>query len=159
MVDRRRVLRCRPDLAFDEHGTTAMIRDHMAALGIAETLRPTETGGIFTMEGGRPGRSVVLRGDIDGLPVQEDEARAVHSDVEGVMHACGHDVHVASMLGAASLLASRREDLPGRYIFLFQPAEEALCGARAMLEGGALTVMEDARLVGFHVTSQLPTGF
>ena len=131
----------------------------MASLGIEEALRTTETGGIFAMEGGRPGRSVVLRGDIDALPVQEDEARAVHSEVEGVMHACGHDVHVASLLGAASVLASRREDLPGRYVFLFQPAEEALCGAKAMLEGGALTVMEGARLVGFHVTSQLPTGF
>jgi len=159
MVDRRRALHRRPELAFAEHETTAMIRDHMTALGIAETLRTTETGGIFTMEGGRPGRSVVLRGDIDGLPVQEDEARAVHSEVEGVMHACGHDVHVASMLGAASLLAARREALPGRYVFLFQPAEEALCGAKAMLEGGALTAMEDSRLVGFHVTSQLPAGF
>jgi len=159
MVDRRRALHRRPELAFAEHETTAMIRDHMTALGIAETLRTTETGGIFTMEGGRPGRSVVLRGDIDGLPVQEDEARAVHSEVEGVMHACGHDVHVASMLGAASLLAARREELPGRYVFLFQPAEEALCGAKAMLEGGALTAMEDSRLVGFHVTSQLPAGF
>ena len=159
MVDRRRALHRRPELAFAEHETTAMIRDHMTALGIAETLRTTETGGIFTMEGGRPGRSVVLRGDIDGLPVQEDEARAVHSEVEGVMHACGHDVHVASILGAASLLAARREALPGRYVFLFQPAEEALCGAKAMLEGGALTAMEDSRLVGFHVTSQLPAGF
>jgi amidohydrolase len=159
MVDRRRALHRRPELAFAEHETTAMIRDHMAALGIPETLRTTETGGIFTMEGGRPGRSVVLRGDIDGLPVQEDEARAVHSEVEGVMHACGHDVHAASMLGAATLLAARREELPGRYVFLFQPAEEALCGAKAMLEGGALTAMEDSRLVGFHVTSQLPSGF
>jgi amidohydrolase len=159
MVDRRRALHRRPELAFAEHETTAMIRDHMATLGIPETLRTTETGGIFTMEGGRPGRSVVLRGDIDGLPVQEDEARAVHSEVEGVMHACGHDVHVASLMGAASLLAARREDLPGRYVFLFQPAEEALCGAKAMLERGALTAMEGSRLVGFHVTSQLPSGF
>src|SRR6202050_4012409 len=145
MVDRRRALHRRPELAFAEHETTEIIRDHMAALGIPETLRTTEPGAICTMEGGRPGRSVVLRGDIDGLPVQEDEARAVHSEVEGVMHACGHDVHVASMLGAASLLAARREDLPGRYVFLFQPAEEALSGAKAMLEGGALTAMEDAR--------------
>ena len=159
MVDLRRALHRRPELAFAEHETTALIRDHMASLGIEEALRTTETGGIFAMEGGRPGRSVVLRGDIDGLPVQEDEARAVHSEVEGVMHACGHDVHVASMLGAASLLAARREDLPGRYVFLFQPAEEALCGAKAMLERGALTTMEGSRLVGFHVTSQVPSGF
>jgi amidohydrolase len=159
MVDQRRLLHRQPELAFAEHETTALIRGHMAALGIEEALRTTETGGIFAMEGGRPGRSVVIRGDIDALPVQEDEARAVHSEVEGLMHACGHDIHVASVLGAASVLASRREELPGRYIFLFQPAEEALCGAKAMLEGGALTVMQDARLVGFHVTSQLPTGF
>src|SRR3984957_5213646 len=159
MVDVRHTLHRRPELSFAEHKTTAVIRDHMASLGIPETLRTTETGGIFTMEGGRPGRSVVLRGDIDGLPVQEDEAPPVHSEVEGVMHACGHDVHVASMLGAASLLAARRDDLPGRYIFLFQPAEEALCGAKAMLERGALTAMEGARLVGVHVTSALPSGF
>ncbi len=159
MVDRRRTLHRRPELAFAEHETTALIRDHMEALGIGESLRVTETGGLFTMEGGRPGRTVVLRGDIDGLPVHEDEARQVHSEIDGVMHACGHDVHVAAMLGAASLLAARRDDLPGRYVFMFQPAEEALDGARRMLEGGALTVMEDARLVGFHVTSQLPSGF
>jgi amidohydrolase len=159
MVDKRRAVHRRPELAFAEHDTTAMIRDHMASLGIEEALRVTETGGIFAMEGGRPGRSVVLRGDIDALPVQEDRARAVHSEVEGVMHACGHDVHIASLLGAASVLAARREDLPGRYIFLFQPAEEALCGAKSMLEGGALTTMEGSRLVGFHVTSQVPSGF
>jgi amidohydrolase len=159
MVDKRRALHRLPELSFEEHRTTALIRDHMASLGIPEALRTTETGGIFTMEGGRPGRSVVLRGDIDALPVQEDEARPVHSDVEGVMHACGHDVHVASLLGTASLLAARREDLPGRYIFLFQPGEEALCGAKAMLEGGALTAMEGSNLVGFHVTSVLPSGF
>ena len=159
MVDLRRALHRRPELAFAEHETTALIREHMASLGIEEALRTTETGGIFAMEGGRPGRSVVLRGDIDGLPVQEDGARAVHSEVEGVMHACGHDVHVASLLGAASLLAARREDLPGRYVFLFQPAEEALCGAKTMLERGALTAMEGSRLVGFHVTSQAPSGF
>jgi amidohydrolase len=158
MVDLRRAVHRRPELAFAEHDTTALIRDHMAALGIAESLRTTDTGGIFTMDGGRPGRTVVLRGDIDALPVQEDEARVGHSEVEGLMHACGHDVHVGSLLGAASLLASRREDLPGRYIFLFQPGEEALCGAKAMVEGGALSVMEGARLIGFHVTSVIPTG-
>jgi amidohydrolase len=158
MVDVRRAVHRRPELAFDEHRTTALIRDHMASLGIDEALRVTETGGIFAMDGGRPGQTVVLRGDIDALPVQEPSARPWGSEVEGLMHACGHDVHVGSVLGAASVLASRRDDLPGRYIFLFQPGEEALCGGKAMVEGGALTVMEGARLVGFHVTSVIPTG-
>jgi amidohydrolase len=158
MVDMRRAVHRRPELAFNEHSTTTLIRDHMASLGIEELLRATETGGIFAFEGGRPGRTVVLRGDIDALPVQEPSWRPGGSEVEGLMHACGHDVHVGSVLGAASVLASRREELPGRYIFLFQPGEEALCGGKAMVEGGALTVMQGARLVGFHVTSVIPTG-
>jgi amidohydrolase len=158
MVDVRRALHRRPELSMEEHFTTKVIRDHMKALGIDEAIRTSETGGVFAMEGGRPGRTVVVRGDIDGLPVQEDAGRVVHSEVDGVMHACGHDVHVASVLGAASVLASRREDLPGRYVFVLQPGEEALCGAKTMLEGGALSVMEGGRLTGFHVTSLLPTG-
>jgi amidohydrolase len=130
----------------------------MAAFEIGELGRVTATGGIFALDGGLPGRSVVLRADIDALPIHEDAATAVRSDVDGTMHACGHDVHVASLLGVAHVLSQHREELPGRYIFLFQPAEEALCGARRMVEGGALDLMTGARLVGFHVTSQIPTG-
>jgi amidohydrolase len=158
MVDIRRVVHRQPELAFEEHGTTALLRDRMASLDIGELQRVTETGGIFALDGGRPGRTVVLRADIDALPIQEDTAKPFHSDVDGIMHACGHDVHVASLLGAATVLGGRREELPGRYIFLFQPAEEALCGAKRMVEGGALELLGGARLVGFHVTSQLPTG-
>ncbi len=158
MVDLRHEVHRRPELAFEEHHTTDLVRDHMAELGIGEAVRVTDTGGIFEMEGGRPGRSVVLRADIDALPVHEDPAKGCHSEVEGVMHACGHDVHVAALLGAANVLASRREDLPGRYVFVFQPGEEALCGAKRMVDNGALAVMEGSRLIGFHVTSQIPTG-
>jgi amidohydrolase len=158
MVDHRRSVHRRPELAFAEHHTTALIRDRMGALGLDEVIRVTDTGGIFALDGGRPGRTVVIRADIDALPIQEDSATPFHSDVDGIMHACGHDVHVASLLGVASALQARQEDLPGRYILLFQPAEEALCGAKKMIEGGALEAMAGARLVGFHVTSQLPTG-
>ena len=159
MVDWRRAIHRRPELAFAEYATTELIRDHMATLGIDESVRVTETGGIFTMDGGSPGRTVVLRADIDALPVHEDGQRAVHSEIDGAMHACGHDIHVASLLGVASALASRREDLSGRFVFLFQPGEEALCGAKRMVEGGALDAMVGGRLIGFHVTSQIPTGF
>ncbi len=159
MVDLRRAVHRRPELAFAEHATTTLIRDRMNALAIDEALRVTDTGGIFAFDGGRPGRTVVMRADIDALPVQENEANPFHSDVEGTMHACGHDVHVAALLGVAHVLSARREDLPGRYVFLFQPGEEALCGAKRMVEGGALDAMAGARLVGFHVASVLPTGF
>jgi amidohydrolase len=159
MVDKRRAIQRRPELAFEEHATTSLIRDHMAGLGIDESARVTETGGIFVMDGGTPGRTVVLRADIDALPVQEDPKTPVHSERDGTMHACGHDVHVASLLGVATVLSERREALPGRYVFLFQPGEEALCGAKRMVENGALDAMAGGRLVGFHVTSQLPTGF
>ncbi len=159
MVDLRRAVHRRPELAFAEHATTTLIRERMGALEIDEALRVTETGGIFAFDGGRPGRTVVMRADIDALPVQENEANPFHSAVEGTMHACGHDVHVAALLGVAHVLSARREELPGRYVFLFQPGEEALCGAKRMVEGGALDAMVGARLVGFHVASVLPTGF
>ena len=158
MVDTRRSLHRRPELAFEEHATSALIRDRMATFGVGELRRVTETGGIFAMDGGRPGRAVVMRADIDALPIEEDAAQPFPSDVNGIMHACGHDVHVASLLGVAHALSGCREDLPGRYIFVFQPGEEALCGAKRMIDGGALDAMGGARLVGFHVTSQLPTG-
>jgi amidohydrolase len=158
MVDRRRAVHRLPELAFAEHRSTELIRDHMAGLGIDEARRVTETGGIYALDGGRPGRTVVLRADIDALPVQEDPTRRGCSEVEGIMHACGHDVHVAALLGAATVLASRQEDLPGRFLFVFQPGEEALGGAKKMVEGGALELMTGARLTGFHATSQLPTG-
>jgi amidohydrolase len=159
MVDLRRAVHATPELAFQEHVTTALIRQQMADLGIDELTRVTETGGIFAMEGGRPGRTVVMRADIDGLPIHEDASKPGHSTIDGTMHACGHDVHVGSLLGVAHALAARREELAGRYLFLFQPGEEALCGAKRMVEAGALDLMAGARLVGFHVTSQLPTGY
>ena len=158
MVDLRRAVHRLPELAFAEHATTALIRDRMATLDLPEVQRFTETGGIFALDGRKPGRTVVLRADIDALPIDENAANPFPSDVAGVMHACGHDIHVAALLGVAAALSARREDLAGRFIFLFQPAEEALCGAKKMIEAGALEVMTGAQLVGFHVTSFAPTG-
>jgi amidohydrolase len=159
MVDYRRSIHRHPELAFLEHRTTALIRQHMADLGADEPMAVGDTGGIWVLEGAQPGRTVVLRADIDALPVQEDLTRAVHSDVDGVMHACGHDIHASALLGTATLLAARRDELRGRYVFVFQPAEEALCGAKSMIERGALSVMEGASLIGFHVSSLIPTGY
>jgi amidohydrolase len=158
MVDLRREVHRRPELAFAEHHTTGLIRDHMRALGIEEPVRVTETGGIFAMEGGRPGRSVVLRADIDALPVHEDARRAGHSEVEGVMHACGHDVHTAVLIGAARLLLERRAELAGRVKLMFQPAEEGGAGALRMIEDGLLQDPPVDAAFMLHVAHALPVG-
>jgi len=159
MVDTRRDLHAHPELALAETRTTDVIRRRLQALGLSEMGRPTETGAVYELGGGRPGRTVVLRADIDGLPVTEAVDLPFRSATEGRMHACGHDVHTAALLGVARVLSEQAADLPGRYRFIFQPAEEAVCGARLMIEGGALEGLDaDARLVGFHVASILPTG-
>ena len=158
MVDMRRELHAQPELSFQEVATTALIRARLRALGLAAEPCPTDTGAVFSLVGGQPGRTVLLRADIDGLPVQENSGLPFASRHEGRMHACGHDIHTAAMLGAVSALAAQAEDLPGRYVFVFQPAEETVSGAQAMLDGGLLDGFEPSATVGFHVASALPTG-
>jgi amidohydrolase len=159
MVDTRRALHAHPELGFEEETTTQVIRTRLAALGLTEERAGTATGAAFSLMGGRPGRAVVLRADIDALPVHEETDVPFHSAVDGRMHACGHDAHTAALLGAARVLAGRAEELTGRYLFIFQPCEEELEGARRMIEGGVLAGFEDARLVGHHVTSIMPVGY
>jgi amidohydrolase len=113
---------------------------------------------VFRLEGGRPGRTVLLRADIDALPLEEETALPFRSRVPGVMHACGHDGHAAALLGAAEVLARRAPDLAGRVVLLFQPAEETGEGARAMLDGGVLAGLGVERVAGLHLSSNLPTG-
>ena len=139
-------------------GTTALIRERMRGLGLEELRCPTPTGAVFRLEGGRPGRTVLLRADIDALPVEEETGLPFRSRVPGVMHACGHDGHTAALLGATAVLAERAAGLPGRVVLLFQPAEETGEGARAMLEGGVLDGLEVERVTGLHLSSNLPTG-
>ncbi|MGH9045865.1 MAG: M20 metallopeptidase family protein [Acidimicrobiales bacterium] len=158
MIDIRRMLHAQPELSFNETATTAIIREHLGALDVREEACPTETGAVFTLEGGKPGRTVLLRADIDGLPVQEEVDLPFASRAEGRMHACGHDVHTATLLGVASALTARAEKLPGRYIFVFQPAEEVVSGAQAMVDGGLLERFDPAAAIGCHVASALPVG-
>ncbi len=157
IVATRRELHARPELSFEEHDTTALIRERMRALGAEERPCGTPTGGVFVLDGGAPGRTVLLRADIDALPVDEAVEHPWRSRVGGRMHACGHDAHAAMLLGAAGVIA-RAGRLPGRYVFLFQPGEEQLGGAKAMLEGGLLAAVHPERLIGCHVASVLPSG-
>ena len=158
IVETRRHLHARPELSFEERETTALIRERMRQLGADERPCGTRTGGVHVIDGGAPGATVLLRADIDALPVDEAVDHPWRSRVGGRMHACGHDAHVAMLLGAARTIAARARDVPGRYAFVFQPGEEQLAGARAMLEGGLLDAVRPARAIGCHVSSLLPAG-
>ena len=156
VADRRRLHR-RPELSGAESETTAFIRERLQRLGLQQLPCPTPTGAIALLETGRPGRRVLLRADIDALPIQEDSGVSYGSEVPGRMHACGHDAHTAILLGAAAVLSAAGQ-LSGSYAFCFQPAEEMLSGGRAMVDGGLLEMTRPDRVIGLHVTSFLPSG-
>ena len=158
MVATRHDLHRHPELSFAEHRTTDVVRSRLEALGLEARPCPTETGAVAVLEGGRAGATVLLRADIDALPITEGGRDVVTSEADGVMHACGHDAHTAAMLGVAEVLAARRAALPGRYAFVFQPAEEALGGARRMVDGGVLDGLDATAMVGCHVTTIAPVG-
>ena len=145
----------RPELGNREYKTAARIEDTLHALGI-ETERVTETAVVATLRGGLPGPTAALRADMDALPVQEATAAPFASRIPGVMHACGHDVHIAGALGAAMLLQPHRETLPGSVRFLFQPDEEGDGGAERMLQAGCLRRVD--AVFGAHVSPEYPEG-
>ncbi len=158
MVRLRHDLHAHPELSFAEYRTTEVIRDRLAALGWTLESCPTDTGAVATLETSSPGRSVMLRADIDALPVHEERDVPYRSIHDGAMHACGHDVHTAGLLGVADVLARLRGRISGRFTLVFQPAEEALGGAKAMIAGGLLAQHPADVLVGAHVTSLGPVG-
>ncbi len=158
MVEIRHDLHAHPELAFAEHRTSGVVTARLAELGWTLHPSPTATGAVATLEGARPGARVMLRADIDGLPVNEEVDVPWRSVVPGVMHACGHDVHTAALLGVAEVLARAREHLAGSFTLVFQPAEEAIGGARAMIAGGLLESHPADALLGAHATSVLPLG-
>ncbi|MFC7622668.1 M20 family metallopeptidase [Microlunatus sp. GCM10028923] len=151
----RRQLHRRPELAFAEHATAALIAAELSDLAVDHQSGVAGTGVVARLDGDRPGPTLLLRADLDALPVQEaDDGRAVRSEVPGVMHACGHDGHVAVLLGVLRVLATT--SWPGRVIGVFQPAEETDEGAAAVIATG-LTAGADAAL-GLHLDTTLPTG-
>lgn len=123
-----------PELSLQEHRTAERIEAELGGLGL-ESLRIGGTGVVTVLENG-PGPTVLARADIDALPVTEDTGLDYASSVDGVMHACGHDMHLVALLGAVRLLSAHREAWSGTYIALFQPAEENAAGAQAVLDDG-----------------------
>jgi amidohydrolase len=153
----RRHLHANPELSFEEHETSAFVEQTLRSFGGLEIERPAGTAVVARLHGARPGNIVVLRADMDALPIHEENDVPHVSTRPGVMHACGHDGHTAMLLGAAQLLCGRRDELAGEVRFVFQHAEELPPGgARGVVDSG---VIEGATLIaGVHLLSGLETG-
>ena len=155
LISLREELHRRPELGNREFATAERIEAYLADLGV-ETERVLGTSVIGRLRGGRPGPTAALRADMDALPLTEATGAPFSSENPGVMHACGHDIHMTAALGAAKLLAARRDELRGEVVFLFQPDEEGSGGARRMIEAGALEGVD--AVFGAHVSPDLPLG-
>ena len=155
IVDIRRELHRFPELMYEEHRTNALVREKLDELGIEYEFPIAETG-VLAKIGDGNGPCVALRADMDALPIQEMADVDFKSEVDGKMHACGHDCHTAMLLGAAKILSQR--EINGTVKFLFQPAEEGGAGGQKMTQEGALENPTVERIFGLHVWPFIPTG-
>ena len=159
LVRVRRHLHRQPELSMIEHATAAFVTAELERLGLDEIRTGVgKTGVLGTLRGGRPGPVTLLRADMDALPIAELVESEYRSQRPGVMHACGHDGHVAILLAAARTLAARRADVAGTLVFCFQPGEEGAAGNRFMIEDGALENPHVDRTFALHLYTGLDVG-
>jgi amidohydrolase len=167
----RRDIHQNPELGNHEFRTARLVTDHLRGLGLEVKTGVAKTGVVAILRGGKPGPVIALRADMDALPVTEEVDLPFASKVKaewagketGVMHACGHDTHVAILMGVAEILATLRDDLPGTVKFLFQPAEEGLPpgeegGALLMIREGAMENPKPEAVFGLHIESATEAG-
>lgn len=159
LITLRRRLHAHPEVGLMLPRTQEMILEAIADLDLEITVGTETTSVVGVLRGGRPGPVVLLRGDMDGLPVLEATGLPYAADT-GTMHACGHDLHMAGLVGAARLLAAHREELPGSVILMFQPGEEGYDGAGVMLREGVLEAAGERPIAayGIHVSADAPSG-
>ena len=169
VVKWRRHIHQNPELSNREFMTAKYVSDHLKSLGLEVQENIAHTGVVAILEGGHPGGVVALRADMDALPVTErvdlpfaSKVKTIYKDVEvGVMHACGHDTHVAILMGVASVLTEIREEIKGTVKFIFQPAEEGAPdgeegGAELMVKEGVLKYPDVDAIFGLHISSGVP---
>lgn len=155
----RRDFHRHPELGFQEVRTAGIVAGELQSLGLEVTTGIAETGVIGVLEGASPGRTVLLRFDMDALPIQEATGAPYASETDGVMHACGHDGHTAIGLTVARMLQESQADLAGTFKFVFQPAEEGLGGARRMVAEGALDDPRPDLALAAHLWNYEPVGW
>ncbi|WP_372617501.1 M20 family metallopeptidase [Falsiroseomonas sp.] len=156
LVAIRRDIHAHPELAFEEVRTAGIVAAELARLGIAHRTGLGGTGVLGVIEGGRRGPTLAIRADMDALPIAEETGLPYASTVAGKMHACGHDIHTATLLGVAEVLKDLAPMLAGRVLLVFQPAEEVLQGAAAMIADGAAEGIDLA--LGFHNQPDIAVG-
>jgi hippurate hydrolase len=153
----RRDLHQHPELGNDLPRTQAKVLEQLEGLGLSITKGTSLSSVTAVLDTGRPGPTVLLRGDMDALPMPEDTTEPFKSEVDGAMHACGHDAHTAMLAHAAKLLVARKDDLKGKVVFMFQPGEEGHGGAEIMIDEGLLEVAGKPDLAfAIHVTPSIP---
>ena len=158
MVALRRDFHRHPELSFQEKRTSEIIAERLTRAGLEVRTGIAKTGVVGILRADRPGKTIAWRADIDALPLTEILDAPFSSETPGVMHACGHDGHTAIAITLAEILSARRAELPGTAVFIFQPAEELLGGAKPMIEAGVLDDPRVDEIYGLHLTTQDAAG-
>jgi hippurate hydrolase len=160
IIELRRALHRNPETGLELPGTKTFVLEALAGLPLEVVEHDSSSGIVAVLRGASPGPTVLLRGDMDGLPLREDTGLDFSSVTGDTMHACGHDLHTAMLVGAARLLSTRRSEISGSVVFMFQPGEEGFHGARFMIEEGLLDAAgtRPELALAIHVTTILETG-
>jgi len=158
LIEVRRDLHAHPETAFQEVRTSGFVAARLRAMGLEAKTGVGKTGVLATIQGGSAGKTVLLRADMDALPIQEENDVPYRSTTPGAMHACGHDCHTSMLLGVSQKLIQERGSWPGAVKVCFQPAEEQGGGADAMIADGALSNPSPDAAFGLHVWQDLDLG-